>query len=45
MREEIAAIGDMPDSGTFEVRFQDLLFRMVDRPLFAMLTQMAFQLY
>lgn len=45
MREEIAAIGDMPASGTFEVRFQDLLFRMVDRPLFAMLTQMAFQLY
>jgi GntR family transcriptional regulator, transcriptional repressor for pyruvate dehydrogenase complex len=31
--------------GGFEARFQDLLFRIVDRPLFALLTRVALQLY
>jgi DNA-binding FadR family transcriptional regulator len=45
LRADIEAVRDQPASGAFEVRFQDVLFRMVDRPLFAMLTRMAFQLY
>jgi GntR family transcriptional repressor for pyruvate dehydrogenase complex len=45
LRDEIDTVRELPDSGAFEQRFQALLFRMVDRPLFAMLTQMAFQLY
>jgi DNA-binding FadR family transcriptional regulator len=45
LRPEIDDVRDQPASGVFELRFQDILFRMVDRPLFAMLTRMAFQLY
>ncbi len=45
LRGGIEAVRELPDSGPFEQKFQALLFRMVDRPLFAMLTQMAFQLY
>lgn len=42
---EIDQVRDGPASGEFERRLQDLLFRMVDRPLFALLTQVALQLY
>ena len=51
LRRELAAMVDEIDtcgregSGVFESRFQDLLFRMVDRPLFALLTRVALQLY
>lgn len=42
---EIDDVRTGPESGVFESRFQSLLFRMVDRPLFALLTQVALQLY
>ena len=34
-----------PDTGAFEAEFQDLLFAMVDRPVFELLTHVALQLY
>jgi GntR family transcriptional repressor for pyruvate dehydrogenase complex len=34
-----------PETGAFEAEFQDLLFAMVDRPVFELLTHVALQLY
>lgn len=42
---QIDACLDETACGEFEAGFQDALFRLVDRPLFALLTQVAFHLY
>ena len=45
MVPDIDQVRDNPATGAFEARFQAVLFRMVDRPLCALLTQVALRLY
>lgn len=42
---ELDDVHDAATVGAFEARFQELLFQTVDRPLFALLTQVALRLY
>lgn len=45
LKDELDDCRTHADSGAFEERLQDLLFRMVDRPLFELLTTVALDLY
>jgi GntR family transcriptional regulator, transcriptional repressor for pyruvate dehydrogenase complex len=44
LRDLAERTGEELERGSFEVEFQDLLFRMVDRPLFELLTRVTLQL-